>query len=121
MVILRGGSLPTEIPVIVTTSLDQPSEIVSVEIKVEVADESVATLELDSTTTVTVAMLELEAIVVVDVPVEMLELEVTVVVDVPVVVPGGGGLEPGVAGGTTGNVVFRAGHPEDPASRRTGQ
>jgi len=93
-----------------------------VEIKVGVADESVATLELDSTTTVTsVAMLELEAILVVDVPVEMLELEVTVVVDVPLVVPRGGGLEPGVAGGTIGNVVFRAGHPEDPASRRTGQ
>jgi len=120
MVILRGGSLPTEIPVIVTTSLDQPNEIVSVETRVEVADESVATLELDSTT-VTVAMAELEAIVVVDVPVEMLELEVTVVVDVPLVVPRGGGLEPGIAGGAIGNVVFRAGHPEDPASRRTGQ
>ena len=95
---------PTEISVIVTISLDPPSGIVSVGIK----DESVA-------------MLELEATVVVDVPGATLELEATVVVDVPVALPGGSGLELGVAGGTVGNVVFRAGHPEDPASRRTGQ
>ena len=50
-----------------------------------------------------------------------LELEVTEVADVPVVVPGGGRLGMGVTGGTIGNVVFRAGHPEDPTSRRTGQ
>lgn len=48
-------------------------------------------------------------------------LEVTVVVDVAVPMLGGGGLELGVAGGTIGNVVFRAGHPEDLVSRRTGQ
>jgi len=51
-----------------------------------------------------------------------LELEVIVVlVDVLVAMLRGGGLELGVAGGAIGNVVFRAGHPEDPVSRRTGQ
>ena len=52
-----------------------------------------------------------------------LELETTVglVVDVPVAALGGRGFEMGVAGGPIGNVVvFRAGHPEDPVSRRTG-
>jgi hypothetical protein len=48
-------------------------------------------------------------------------LEVTEVVDMPVAVLGCGGLGLGVTGGTISNVVFRAGHPEDPASRRTGQ
>ena len=33
----------------------------------------------------------------------------------------GRGLDLEVTGGTFGNVVFRAGHPEDSASRRTGQ
>jgi len=50
-----------------------------------------------------------------------LKLEVTEVVDVPVVVLGGRGMGMGVTGGTIGNVVFRAGHPKDPTSRRTGQ
>jgi hypothetical protein len=50
-------------------------------------------------------------------------LEVTEVVDMPVAVLGCGGLGLGITGGTgrIGSVVFRAGHPEDPASRRTGQ
>jgi hypothetical protein len=39
----------------------------------------------------------------------------------PVAVRGRGGLGLGVTGGTFGGVVFRAGHPETPASRRTGQ
>ena len=60
--------------------------------------------------------LELEVTVVVDVSFAMLELEVTEVVDVPVAVLGGR-----VAGGTIGNVVFWAGHPEESVSRRTGQ
>ena len=50
-----------------------------------------------------------------------LELEATVEVDVPVAVLGGEGLEMGITGGAFGNVVFRAGHPEDSVSRRTGQ
>jgi hypothetical protein len=50
-----------------------------------------------------------------------LELEVTEVVDMPVAVLGCRGLELGVTGGRIGSVVFRAEHPEDPASRRTGQ
>jgi len=66
---------------------------------------------------------ELEVTIVVDVSGAMLgvgglELEVSEVV---VAVLGGRGLDLGVAGGTFGNVMFRAGHPEDPASRRTGQ
>ena len=69
---------------------------------VEVVDESVAVVEMGG--------LELE--------VTKVELEAAVVVDVAVV---DGGLGPGVAGGTMGNVVFRAGHPKDPVSRRTGQ
>ncbi len=43
-------------------------------------------------------------------------------VDECVVMLEGRELELEVTGGTFGNVlVFRAGHPEDPASRRTGQ
>jgi hypothetical protein len=52
---------------------------------------------------------------------ESVMLEVTKVVDMPVAVLGCGGLGLGITGGTIGSVVFRAGHPEDPASRRTGQ
>lgn len=45
-----------------------------------------------------------------------LELEVTVVMEEV-----GAMLEVGGAGVTFGDVVFRAGHPEDPVSRRVGQ
>jgi hypothetical protein len=48
-------------------------------------------------------------------------LEVTEVTDMPVAVLGCGGLALEVTGGRIGSVVFRDGHPEDPASRRTGQ
>ena len=85
---------------IVTISLDPLSGIVSVDVKLspplEVVDD--------------IVML-----------VGGLELEVSEVVDVPVAVLGGRGLDLGVAGGPLGSVVFRVGHPEDPASRRTGQ
>jgi len=85
----------------VTISLDPLSEIVSVDVKLspplEVVDD--------------IVMLEVGA----------LELEVSEVVDVPVAVLGSRGLDLGVAGGPIGSVVFRVGHPEDPASRRTGQ
>ena len=112
-------TLPTDpSSVIVTVS---PIEIVSVTASVgdsplEVVNKSVAMLEDRE--------LELEITVVVNVSDMMLEVgellpvEVSIVVDVPTVVLGGGGL---AAGGTFGIVVFRAGHPEDPASRRTGQ
>ena len=116
-------TLPTDpSSVIVTVS---PIEIVSVTASVgdsppplEVVNKSVAMLEDRE--------LELEITVVVNVSDMMLEVgellpvEVSIVVDVPTVVPGpgGGGL---TAGGTFGIVVFRAGLPEDPASRRTGQ
>jgi len=112
--------------VIVTVA---PIEIVSVTASVgdsppplEVVSKSVAMLEDRE--------LELEITVVVNVSDVMLEVgelelpvEVSIVVDVPTVVLGGGGLEleAAAAGGTIGIVVFRAGHPEDPASRRTGQ
>jgi len=98
------------------------SEIVIVKVIVfpplEVVDESVAVLGG--------RRLELEVTVLVCVPIEVLgngglEVNFTEVVDVRVVVPRGGGLGMRVTGGTFGNVVFRAGHPEDPASRRTGQ
>ena len=62
-------------------------------------------------------MLEMELAVMV-LEVGELELEAT---DVPVAVLGGEGLEMGITGGAFGNVVFRAGHPEDSVSRRTGQ
>ena len=70
---------------------------------------------------VSVMELEISTPVVVDESVVMLEvggleLEVAIVVDLAFAVLGGG-----VAGGTIGNVVFRAGHPEDLVSRRTGQ
>jgi hypothetical protein len=52
---------------------------------------------------------------------EYVMLDVTEVVDMPVAVLGCGGLGLEVTGGTLGSVVFRAGHPGDPASRRTGQ
>ena len=95
----------SENPEIVTTSVDPPSEIVGVAVENSpslevVVDESVAMLELE---------------------VGGLELEVTVVVDLPVTLMGGAGFELGVTGGTIDNVVFWAGHPEDPVSRRTGQ
>ena len=105
------------------------SVIVSMAVKLSLAavDESVAMPEDRG--------LELEVTVVVDESVAMLEdrgleLEVTVVVDVDIVVLEGGELGLAVAGGllggfrwvgTLGNVVFWAGHPEGPASRRTGQ
>ena len=72
----------------------------TVELSPEVVEESIAMLELG----VTVAVMEIE---------EGLELEIDVVA-----VLWGGGL---CTGGTIGDVVFRAGHPEGSASRRTGQ
>ena len=48
-----------------------------------------------------------------------LELLEEVNVDWRVAMMLGGGLEPVVTVGGIGTVVFRAGHPEDPASRRT--
>ena len=44
------------------------------------------------------------------------EAEITVVLDLTVAVLGGT-----TGGWTIGDVVFRAGHPGDPESRRTGQ
>ena len=79
----------------------------------EVMYGSVTVLELKGLVTTVIRM-------VVELKLEVggLELEVTVVVDVVVAVLRRGGL---VAGGNFGNVVvFRAGHPEDPVSRRTG-
>ncbi len=104
--------------------MDPPSEIVGVMVELsppslEVVGKSVAMLDSEG------RGLELEVtIVIVDVLVAVLEdgrleLEVTVVVEVSVVVVGEE-LELKVAGGPIGNVVFRAGHPEDPVSRRTG-
>ena len=114
-------TLPTDPSSVIVTVA--PIEIVSVTASVgdsppplEVVSKSVAMLEDRE--------LELEITVVVNVSDMMLEVgellpvEVSIVVDVPTVVLGGGGL---AAGGTFGIVVFRAGHPEDPASRRTGQ
>ena len=115
---------PIEIPEIVTISVGPPSEIVSVAVRLsplllEGVDESVVMMED--------GRLELEVNVVGDVDDAMLELErseldVIEVVDalVRVAVLGGRGLE-GVLRGIIDNVVFLAGHPEDPASRRTGQ
>ena len=115
-------TLPTDPSSVIVTVA--PIEIVSVTASVgdsppplEVVSKSVAMLEDRE--------LELEITVVVNVSDVMLEVgelelpvEVSIVVDVPTVVLGGGGL---AGGGTFGIVVFRAGHPEDPASRRTGQ
>ena len=116
-------TLPTGVSMIVSVKVDSSSAvIVSVTVTIsppslEVVGETVPVLEDRG--------LELEVAIVVDVLVAMLEvagfeLEVTVVVNVPAVMPGGGGFELGVIGGTFGNVVFRAGHPEVPVSRRTG-
>jgi len=97
-------------------SVDPPSVMVKLSppIELEVVEDFVTVTMMEGR--------ELEVIVV-DVSGAMLEvggleLEVTEVV---VAVLGGRGLEMGVAGGTFGNVMFRAGHPKDPASRRTGQ
>ena len=70
--------------------------------------------------------LELEGTVTVIPPDSMLEDTVEVN---PVAVLGGGGMElevvvvvvGGATGGMIGDVVFRAGHPEGPISRRNGQ
>ena len=88
---------------IVTNWVGPPSEIVAVELSPTVVDKSVTMLEMEPGVT-TVGGLELE-VVVVDAPVAML----------------GDGLGLKVTGGTFGNVMFQAGHPEDAASRRTGQ
>ena len=105
----------------ISTSVDPPSEIVSVAVKLSppalevVASKSVMVMEGGG--------LELEVNVVVDVVGAILELELEVaeVVDVPAMMLGSGALELAVTGGTFGDVVLRAGHPEDPLSRRTGQ
>ena len=96
---------------------NSPSEIVSFAVKLSPPLEVV-----DSIVMVTVDReLEIEVAVVVDMSVAVLEVELDVTEVVPVLGGLGGGLAIGVTGGTIGNVVFRAGHPKDPESRRTGQ
>jgi len=97
---------------IVTVSIDPPSEIVSVsrKLSVEVVDDFFAMLDSEE------REVEVEITVVLDMTVVM--MKVIVEDDVAVAVLEGGGL---TGGWTIGDVVFLAGHPGDPESRRTGQ